>query len=145
MSLWVKAKEVGVLAAGVGVVHQAGQVEHAALPAGPDGVLERVEHEFGGHAGGGAPAHDHPGEHVDDEGDVDRAGPGRDIGEIGDPQLVRRGRGEVPVDQIRRPVIVVVGDRGADLLGPQRAGPALFGVEPLDRAAGDVGDCCTDL
>ena len=32
---------------------------------------------------------DPAGEDVEDEGDVDGAGPGRDVGEVGDPQLVR--------------------------------------------------------
>src|SRR6185437_16642961 len=122
----------------VGVVHQAGQVVDAAAAPGPDRVLEGVEHEFGAHVGGGAPAHDPAAEHVDDEGDVDGPRPGRHVGEVGDPELVGSGRGEVPVDQVGGSMVGGVGQGGADLLGPQRPGPALFGIEPLNGAARDV-------
>ena len=39
----------------------------------------------------GPPAHDPAGIGVDDEGDVDEAGPGRDIGEVGEPKHVWAG------------------------------------------------------
>ena len=89
------------------MVDQSGQVADSVAEAGPDRVLEGVEHEFGGHGGGGSPADDPAGEDVDDEGDVDGAGPGRDVGEVGDPQLVRGGRGEVTIDQIGSPGIAL--------------------------------------
>lgn len=40
---------------------------------------------------------------MDDERDVDHAGPGEHVGEVGDPQLVRCGRAEMPPDQVGRP------------------------------------------
>ena len=43
-------------------------------------------------AGGDLPADDHPGEDVEDERDVGPPGVGADIGQVGHPQLVRRGR-----------------------------------------------------
>ncbi len=64
--------------------------------AGPHGLLERVEHQAGLHAGGGAPAEDAPGVGVEHEGDVDHPGPGRHVGEVGYPGAVRRGRVESP-------------------------------------------------
>lgn len=72
-------RERGVLRAGVGVVHQPGQVADAVLGAGPDRVFEAVQDQFGGHSCGGSPADDAAGVDVEDEGDVDGAGPGRDI------------------------------------------------------------------
>ena len=61
-------------------------------------LLQRVEHEAGVGRALTPPADDPPGEGVDDEGDVDEAGPGRDIGEVGHPQRVRPRRLELPVD-----------------------------------------------
>jgi hypothetical protein len=66
----------------------------------PDHVLEAVQDQFGAHAGRRAPADDPAGQDVDDESDVAGPGPGRDVGEVGDPLAVRSGRGEVPVDQV---------------------------------------------
>ena len=50
---------------------------------------------------GHPPADDHPAEHVGDEADIRHPGPGRDVGQVGDPQLVGGRRGEVALDQIR--------------------------------------------
>ena len=57
--------------------------------AATQGHVEGVQDELGPLAGGGGPAHDRPGEHVNDERDVDDPGPGGDIGEVGHPPLVR--------------------------------------------------------
>jgi hypothetical protein len=70
--------------------------------AGVQGLLQRIEHEVRAHRTAHAPAHDAPGEHVDDEGHVQPALPGRDIGEVRYPQLVRPLGLELPVDPIQR-------------------------------------------
>src|SRR5262245_45904142 len=49
---------------------------------------------------GDAPADDAAREDVDDEGDVDEAGPGGDVREVCDPELVWPGRHEVTVNQV---------------------------------------------
>ncbi len=43
-----------------------------------------------------------PGVHVGDERGEHHARPGRHVGEVDHPQLVRAGGGEVPIDQVRR-------------------------------------------
>ncbi len=48
------------------------------MPTGPQGLLQRVEHEVGSHRRRGAPADDPTHEHIDDEGDVNEALPCRD-------------------------------------------------------------------
>ena len=48
--------------------------------AGVQRLLERIEHEVGAHGAGDAPADDAAGIDVDDEGDIDEALPGGDIG-----------------------------------------------------------------
>ena len=60
-------------------------------------LLQRVEHEVGVHRAADPPADDAPGEDVDDEGHVQPALPGRDVGEVRDPQLVRPLGPELPV------------------------------------------------
>ena len=50
----------GVLSASVVMINQTGQVGDALAAAGPDRVLDRIEHELGAHAGRGAPADDAP-------------------------------------------------------------------------------------
>ena len=48
------------------------------------------------------PARDATGIGVDDEGCVDEAGPGGDVGEVADPQPVRRGRVELAPHAVQR-------------------------------------------
>ena len=61
--------------------------EAAALdgPAVVERLLQRIEHEAGVGRARHPPADDAPGKGVDDEGDVDEARPGRDIGEVATP------------------------------------------------------------
>jgi hypothetical protein len=59
-------------------------------PAHVDGLLERVEHEPGTGRLARPPADNAPGDHVDDERDVDHARPGRHVGEVAHPLTVRR-------------------------------------------------------
>ena len=83
-------------------------------------------------------------EDVEDERDVDHPGPGRDVGEVRDPQLVRTRGPELPVHQIHRPRRPVRRVRLEPTL-PQRPDPALLPVEPLDRAPGDVVALATQV
>src|SRR5262249_45754889 len=62
---------------------------------------------------------DHAAVAVEDEGEVDEALPGADVGDVGDPLLVRAGRCEVTLQQV------------AGLLGGRLAGDR----RPLLRAA----------
>jgi hypothetical protein len=59
----------------------------------------------------GSPAHDNAGIGIDHKGNVDKAGPGRDIGEV---ENVRPGRLELAVDVIQRAWRGLVADRGLD-------------------------------
>ena len=50
--------------------------------AGVQRLLQRIEHEVRAHGTADPPAHDAPSKHVDDEGHVQPALPGRDMGEV---------------------------------------------------------------
>jgi len=67
-----------------------------------EGLLQRVECQIAAQRARCPPADDPAGEHVDYEGDVHEAPPGRDVRQVRHPQLIRPGRREAPGDQIRR-------------------------------------------
>src|SRR3954453_4820545 len=99
------------LAAPVAVVHEPATMDRPPIM---QGLLQRIEHEARMRRARGPPAHDPAGIGVDHEGDVDKAGPGRDIGEVGEPENVRPWRLELAVDVIQRAWRGLVADRGLD-------------------------------
>ena len=64
-------------------------------------LLQCIEHEARMSRGAGPPANNPACVGVDDEGHIDEAAPGADIGEIGDPEPVRRRGMELPIDMIQ--------------------------------------------
>src|SRR5215470_4877723 len=83
--------------------------------ASPQSLIERIQDQVSMHRAGNAPADDAARKHIDDEGHVDETRPGRDVGEIGDPELIRPHRGELALDQICRIFRLVVADGGSAL------------------------------
>ena len=88
------------LAAGVGVHREALDVRSSAAA----GHLDGVEDHLCAHVSRDAPAHDQAAEGVHDHAHIRGSGSGGDNGQVGDPQPVRRRRGEVPVDEIAGPL-----------------------------------------
>lgn len=101
-------------------------------------LLESIENEAG--VGGPAcpPADDPAGIAVNDEGHVDEADPGRDIGEVREPQPVQRRGMELAVDLIERTGCGLVANRGADRLAADSPFKAHFPHQSGDGASGDV-------
>ena len=87
---------------------------------------------------GDAPADDHPAERVGDEADVGHTGPGRHERQIGHPQLIGRGRGEIPAHQIGMPRRGGVGFGGADPFAAPSSGDAGGPHVPGDLITSDV-------
>jgi hypothetical protein len=58
--------------------------------AGPQPHVEGIEGQVGAQRGGHLPPGNHPGEHVEDERDVDPPGVGADVGQVRPTELVRR-------------------------------------------------------
>lgn len=82
-----------ILAAAIAVMDQAAAVDGATVM---DRLLQGVEYEGGVGRPTDTSAHDVAGVDVDYEGHIDEARPGRDVGEIRDPEPVgRRRRGTV--------------------------------------------------
>src|SRR5450755_376387 len=67
-----------------------------------NGHVERFEYQFRTERGGHGPADDPAAERVEHHRQVKKAGPGRDVSDIGNPQTVRRRCKEVAFDQIGR-------------------------------------------
>ena len=101
-------------------------------------LLQGVENEVGVRRPAGSPADDPSGVSVDDEGDIDEAGPGRDIGKIRQPQTVRRGSVELSAHMIQRTGGRLVADRRAQRLAPDRPPKAHVPHQSGDRAASRV-------
>src|SRR3954463_2019583 len=68
------------------MMHETAALDRAALV---QGLLKRVEHEAGVRRPAHPPADDATSISIDHKGNIDEAGPGRDVGEIGDPEHVR--------------------------------------------------------
>src|SRR3954469_21102754 len=75
-----------VLAAAVAVMYEPAAMDRPPIM---EGLLQRIEHEARMCCPGDTPAHDATGVGVDDEGDVDEARPGCNVGEVRDPEGIR--------------------------------------------------------
>ena len=124
-----------VLAAAIAVVDEPAAMDRPPIM---QSLLQRIEHEARMRRARHPPADDPAGIGIDDEGDVDEAGPGRDIGEVGDPQHVRPRRLELAVDVVQRAWRRLVADRGLDRLAADHALQTHVPHQPRDRAAGDI-------
>ena len=65
-------------------------------------MFERLEHELGAQVRRHRPADDAAAPDIEHDGQVEEARPGRDVGDVGHPELVRAVGREVPIDQIGR-------------------------------------------
>ena len=110
------------------------------------GHLERVEHELGAHVRCELPADDHAAVAVEDEGEVDEAVPGADVGEIGDPLLVRPSRREVALQEVAGPLDrSLVRSRRAMPAAAQLAFEPMLAHHPGDSVAAGVDVAAAQL
>ena len=102
----------------------------------PQPLLEGVGGQVGAQRGRAAPADDAPGVDVHHEGDVHPARPGREVGQVGDPQPVGRRGPEDALHQVSGTGVDRRGRNGGPLdLAAHRAGQAKVAHQPLDPAA----------
>jgi len=98
----------GILAAPIAVMDQA-----LGRPAIGQRHVERSDDQGGLHGRIHGPADDLARVQIEDGGEVEPALVGADVGDVGHPLLVRRGRGEIAVDDVvgdRRVVVGIGGD-----------------------------------
>ena len=124
---------------------QAGDIVAGPL-SGPQPHVEGIQGKVGAQRRGHLPAHDHPAEDVEDERDVGPAGVGADVGQVRDPQLVRPGRGELPLHQVFGPLgLCAITDRGPAGLLPWDPAQPLLPHEAFYGAAGDLHAFAVEL
>jgi hypothetical protein len=99
-------------------------VDDLARPPLAERHVQGVEDELGAQVEAHCPADDAPGEGVEDDGKVEEAGPGRDVGDVGNPELVRPLGPEIPIDQIGGRPHPLVADGGPGLPSPAHADKA---------------------
>src|SRR3954447_12859097 len=115
-------------------------MDEAAAPDGPalvQSLLQRVQHEAGVSRAGDTPADNPPRKEVDDEGDIDKTGPRREVGKVGHSQGVRMRRFELPIDAIERTRRRRVADCGPHPLAPHDALQAHRAHQPRHGAASE--------
>jgi hypothetical protein len=106
-----------------------------AVFAGEDRHLQRVEGQAGAQVVSDLPADDLAGEQVSDESGVREPAGGVHVGDVRNPAAVRRGRGEVPLQQVSGPLPAGIGHGGPRLLPRGRhPGQAHLAHQPLHRA-----------
>src|SRR5215207_1527642 len=121
-----------ILRARVGVTDQLTRHGRLALAVAlPQGHPQRDHDQLGPLGRGHVPSDDPLSEDVDDERDVDEPGPRPDVGEVGDPDPVRRRRGEIAIQQVTSPLAVLGRDRGPDALVPPDPGQAEAAHRPV--------------
>ena len=101
------------------------------------GLANRPLHEGGLLGQRALPGDDQPGEGINDEGGVAKAGSDGNVGEVRNVELVRFGSPEVPLDEIGGTRPIRVRDRRYDPLLPCHPPPAVAAHEPLHGAARD--------
>ena len=70
-------------------------------PASPDRHVQGIDHQLGPQVGGHRPAHHAAAEGIHHYGQIQKPRPGPDVGDIGNPELVRPVRRKVTIHQIR--------------------------------------------
>src|SRR5690606_23127480 len=126
--------DADILRSAIGMMNQTAAMNGSAVV---QGLFESVEHKA--RMGGPAhpPADDTARISIDDEGHIDEARPGADIGEIREPEPVRSRCVEDPVHVVARAWHSPVLHRGADRFAANDAREAEIGHQPLDRATCD--------
>ena len=102
-----------VLRSTIAVVNQAAAMNWSTIV---KRLLQGIQHEAGMGGAADPPAHDIARVDVDHEGHIGEPGPRRYIGEVGDPEPVRRWSMELAIDVIKRARRRLVADRGAHRL-----------------------------
>jgi len=131
----------GVLHAAVGVVDELGG--GAAMP---EGLLQGGRAKGGVEVVGAGPADDAAAVQIEERGDVEEALLGRNVGDVGDPDLVDTGDQRLVPEQIGGDGSAVAAVGGAGLAAaPGAAGELLLAHQPGDAPAADLAALLAQL
>ena len=96
-------------------------MDHVARPTLAEGHVQGVQNQLGSQMVGHRPADDPAAPDIHDDRQIEKSRRGRDVGDVGDPQLVRAGCLEVALHQIGRGSCLFVALR-RDLIAAPAAG-----------------------
>src|SRR5712691_10059159 len=125
----------GVLRAVVGMMHDAFR------PPLPERHVERREHEFGSQVLSHAPADDSATEGIEDHRQVEEPGPRRDVGNVGDPELVRGICTELPLHEIGGRLCITIAHGRGDPFSETRTLQS-FGLHEASHTLLAHADAC---
>jgi hypothetical protein len=111
-----------------------GVMDHAARSPRHQCHIERIEHQLSGKHRRHRPADDTTAIRIEHHREIQKARPGRNIDDVGNPQQIRRCRGEVALDQIRCLAAIAL-DRGGDEPAPDHPGKPGLRHQPRDALA----------
>jgi len=112
-------------------------VNHALRSTGRERHIESVEHQLRGKARRHRPAHDAAAAGIEHDRQIEEAGPGRDVRDVGHPQLVRALRREVARYQVGC-LAAAVAPRGDGELAAAHPGKSGLAHQPGDALAADA-------
>ena len=79
-----------------------GMMDHARGPPRRQRHVQSIEHQLAGKCRRHRPADNAAAERIEHDGEIEKACPGRNVGDVGHPQPIRRFRREVALDQVGR-------------------------------------------
>ena len=128
-----------------------GMMNHAGWAALVKRQVERLEDQFSAQMGRHRPADDPAAEDIHHHRQVEKAGPGRDVSDIRDPQSIGTLGDEVTLHQIGCRTGAAVADRGANPLAPADADQAgvvrnfVFLKPVVDERSSCVSNCVSTV
>jgi hypothetical protein len=120
-------------------------VDHIARLALTDRHLQCRQHELGPQMRLHSPADDPAAERVEHDSEIQEAGRRRDIGDVGNPELIAAIGGEVAVHQVRRGALVAIPPRGDDATAAADADNACRPHQPGNPLPADCPTFGTQL
>src|SRR5271165_2121944 len=101
-----------------------------------DRHVERFQNEFGAQMIGHRPADDAPAVSVKHDREIQEACPGRDVGDVGNPELVGPLGGELPIDEIGRWPCIAIANRCRRRFAPRSSVNTTFSHQPRNTLSG---------
>ena len=112
-------------------------MDHVPWPPRHQRHVQGVEHQLRGERRGHRPADDATAVGIEHDREIQKARPGRNVGDVGDPQQIRRFCREVALDQVRR-LAAVASHRGGDEPAPGHARKTGLRHQSRDTLAADT-------
>jgi len=113
-------------------------MDHTLRPAHRKCHVQGVKHHLGGESRGHRPANDATAAGIEHDRQIKKARPGRNVGNVGDPQLIQSFRREVARDQVRRLTPAAFAGRRGDELASAHTGNTRGRHQPSDPLATDT-------